>query len=697
MRFLILCFLICCRLTAFAQHPYAGEWNGAIEIPGTKLEIAIDLREDQGKWTGDLDIPVQRIKDMALAALQIARKDISFTLPEVPGNARFKGTFDEKSEKITGTFSQAGQSFPMNLAKAAAAEKEAAEKRLSAAAETLRHLIDSLRLQRHMPGLAVGIIKDGKVILQDGFGYRDVAQKLPVTVNTQFAIGSSTKAFTAAAVGILADRGLLDWEKPVIQYMPDFKLHDPFATREMTPIDLLCHRSGLPRHDLMWYGAPFSRTEIYQRLAYLQPNKSFRTTFQYNNLMFLTAGVLVERLSGKSWEQFIQDEIFNPLGMRQANCSIKTLAAHAEPALGYQVKNKKPVFMPYRNLDAIGPAGSINADVQDMLKWVSLHLNSGKVEGREIISEAGLAAMHAPQMLMPDEGMASTNGELYAPAYGLGWMIYRHKGIKIVEHGGNIDGFSALVYMAPEKDLGIVILSNQNASALPGILARYATDLLLDLPYSDWYSRGYGAGDEEPKEEKEMPEPKQIKGTKAGHALADYAGEFENPGYGPAVVSLAGSELSLQFHDFSMPMTHWHYDVFMAKEEMLDAAFLINFQTDAQGVVYAFSVSLDPLVPEIEFKRTPPKRLSDPVFLQKLTGQYRLEQIEQTFKVELRGNKLIATVPGQAPYELIPFTGTSFKLKDLNGFTLEFHLDDKGQVKSATMNQPNGALEARKE
>lgn len=681
-----------------AQSDYTGQWKGAIELPGMNLELAIDLKNENGLWAGDLDIPVQQIRDMKLGDLKIEGRSMSFRLPEVPANASFSGAFDEKSEKLEGSFSQGGMSFPMKLARASAEQKKTEEKRLQDAVATLRLLADSLRQKRLAPGLAFGLVYNGKTLLAEGFGLRELEKKLPVTANTQFAIGSCTKAFTAACLALLADDGQLDWEKPVIEYMPDFKLYDEFATRAMNATDLVCHRSGMPRHDYMWYGSGFSRKEIFDRLRYLPSNKSFRSAWQYNNLMFLIAGCLTERISGNSWEGFVRKRIFQPLGMSNTGFSVKEMASSKDAAAGYRTKDRKEnIRMEYCNLDAIGPAGCINSSLNDMLKWVQLQLNEGKTGEIQLISAAEMAHMHAPQMLMDGSG-AENNPEITDPSYGLGWFLHRHKGLKVVEHGGNIDGFSALVYMVPEKEFGLVVLTNQDGSGLPMTLARYATDLMLGMPPTDWYARTYAAADKQAAAGKEdkKPAPKRIAGTSPSHAMDAYTGEYEHPGYGIVEVKQEGGKLRLRFNRFDLPLEHWHYDVFRASDEALDIHQMLVFQSDVNGMIGQLSTSMDPFAEEVVFKKTPPRRLIDPDFLQKLAGKYQLDPGATPIHFELRNKTLYLKVPGQPEYTLEPFQGTEFKLKGLNGYSVGFEMDAQGKITGAAFNQPDGVFQARR-
>lgn len=693
---LLLSFLF--TITFLAAQSPEGNWSGTLEIPGMKLEMSIDIRKDGDAWEGDLDIPLQNVKDMVLADLTVKGKEVTFKLPEVPGNASYSGEI-KSDNSIEGTFSQGGQKISLNWTRKTAAEAMAVKTRQQEAIATIKMLTDSFMLLRTTPGLGFGIIKDGEVLLADGFGYKDYENKIMATANTQFAIGSSTKAFTAACVAILAKEGKLEWDKPVIEYMPDFELMDEFATEEMTAVDLMCHRSGLPRHDMMWYGSRFTRKEIYDRLRHLEPNKSFRSTWQYNNLMFMTAGVLVERLSGKTWEEFLSEQLFKPLGMNNTNTSVTTMQKAPDYALPYRNEEKVVIKMDFREIDAVGPAGSINSSANDMLHWVQMQLDQGEYQGKQLIDKTDIALMHQPQMLI-DEGATGKNPELTNPAYGLGWFTYNYRGIKIVEHGGNIDGFSALVYMIPEKNIGMVLLTNQNGAGINAVLARTATDLLLGLEPIDWYVRTYGTleAEKEEKEKKKKEEdkttPKRIEGTKLSHPITDYVGQYEHPGYGIVQIEEAAKGLVVKFNTFSMPMEQWHYDVFRAEDKALEISMMLNFETDDKGYISGFSTIAEPAVPSVVFKKLPSKSLSDPAFLEKLAGKYALDDQEMEFLV--KAGKLYASIPGQPQYELEPLQKTEFQIKGLNGFSVEFVLDKKGEVKEAKFNQPNGVFTAKR-
>jgi CubicO group peptidase (beta-lactamase class C family) len=358
----------------------AGHWEGAIEIPGMNLKVNIDFsQESDSQWKGDISIPMQKAKDLPLSNIIINGKKVTFAISGVPGDPTFKGAFSEDGNKITGDFTQGGQTFPFALSR----EKDPASKAkkfLAGFEEVVEEAIKTFKV----PGLAISIVKDDKVIFAQGFGYRDIEQKLPMTADSLLAIGSTTKAFTTFILGKLVDEGKLDWDKPVRTYIPWFQLYDPMVGERITPRDLVTHNSGLPRHDLVWYGNyTASRKEFVSRLAYLQPSAGFREIYQYNNLMYLTAGYLIEVLTGKKWEEVVRDMIFEPLGMSRTNISVVDSQKDKDFAQPYLEREGKIEKVPFRNLTNMGPVGSINSSVNEMSKWIMVHLNNGKYRGRQ--------------------------------------------------------------------------------------------------------------------------------------------------------------------------------------------------------------------------------------------------------------------------------------------------------------------------
>ncbi len=673
----------------------AGAWEGAIKLPGMELNIAIDFKLAGEAWQGEIDIPQQNASNLPLANIKREGAKISFDLPGVPGNPSFKGALAADGQTISGDFTQSGQTFPFTLKRKSAAATAQQNAERARALQNIRVFADSVRKVWKVPGLALAIVLNNEVIMSEGFGHRNMKEQLPVTSNTLFAIGSSSKAFTAMCVGILNDEGKVDWDKPLRNYLPTFKLQDDFASARMTPRDLVTHRSGLPRHDLLWYGAAFTRKEMFDRLQYLEPSKDFRTDFQYQNLMFLTAGYLIEQVSNNSWEDFVRARIFQPLGMTSSNFSVLESQKAADFALPYQEKKEVVTLIPFRDITAVGPAGSINSNLNDMTKWVLLNLNKGKAGATQVLSETGLAQMHTPYMTIA-QPLKYT--ELSHGSYGLGWFIQNYRGHNRVSHGGNIDGFSALVSLFPQDNLGAVLLTNLNGNPLPSIVNNYVSDVLLNLEPVDWNARVKADIDKAKEEGKKKEADEQAvrkPNTKPSHGLADYAGEYEHAGYGVLKISSEGKVLQGSFNAFTLAMEHWHYDVFRATLlEDEEEKMLVSFFTNEKGDIDRLSVPLEPAVKPILFTRKANAQMSDPKFLAQFLGEYELSG--QTVTVALRGEKtLTLTVPGQPTYELEPYKDTEFNLKSLTGFSVRFTME-KGKVSAAVFHQPNGVFTAKR-
>lgn len=469
-----------------------------------------------------------------------------------------------------------------------------------------------------VPGLAICILKDGKLIFSEGFGFRDIEKALPVTSNTLFAIGSCTKAFTTTAMGILVDEGKLDWDTPVQTYLPQFRLDDTFASERMTPRDLVCHRSGLPRHDMVWYNADASREELLNRLQYLKPSKDFRTTYQYQNLMFLTAGYMVGKITGTGWEKFIRTRLFDPLGMTDSNLSVELSKNSSDFAFPYIEKNGASIKIPFRNIDTMGPAGSINSSVTDMANWLLLNLSKGKIGDQQVISENSLLEIHSPQMISSNK---LRYDELFYNLYGMGWTITSYRGHPMLHHGGGIDGFTALVNFLPKDNIGLAILANNGGTPLPQIIAYNAYDRLLGLKQVQWSKRLMKQKKKAEETAKKTEKDKDQKlNTKPSHPVDDYIGEYKNDGYGILFIQKKDESLEAVFNDIIYVMKHYHYDIFEAKNEMADTEQKISFHMDIKGNIQRLSIQLEPAVEPIIFKRMPDKIMRDRDFLDKLTG-----------------------------------------------------------------------------
>jgi CubicO group peptidase (beta-lactamase class C family) len=459
-----------------------------------------------------------------------------------------------------------------------------------------------------VPGIAIAVIKDDKIVLAKGYGVRQLGAEAPVDERTLFAIGSSSKAFTAAGLAMLVDEGKIKWDDPAVKHLPGFEMFDPYVTRELRIRDLLTHRSGLERGDFLWYGSELDRDEILRRTRYLKPTWSLRSNFGYQNLMYLAAGQVAAKATGKSWDEFIKSRIFTPLGMTASNTSIKDFKNGDNVATPHASVEDKVQPIAWRNIDNIAPAGSINSNVLDMAQWVRLQLGQGTFEGKKLISPAAMREMHMPQTVMRLEGAYTMfYPEAHFLTYGLGWFMHDYKGKKVVEHGGAIDGMRAGVAMIPEEKLGVVILTNMNGSLLPIPLMFKVFDAYLGGTQKDWSAdmlKALKPLQEQGKAAEKKAESERVMGTNPSLALEKYAGTYKNDLYGEVKINNEGGKLNINFGPaFKSDLQHWHYDTFRAQfNGPVASKVFVAFGLNPQGK--ADTVTLG-LFSDYPFKRVP--------------------------------------------------------------------------------------------
>lgn len=691
----LLSILICSSLALAApqQNPVAGHWEGAIKLPNGALNISVDFTvAADGKLTATITIPQQGAKDLPLTNVGFDNGEATFSLPNAPGDPKFRGKLSADGQKIEGTFSQGGANLPCALERKT--DPVAAAKEALAGFDDV--VTDAMK-KFEVPGMAIAIVKNKEIIYAKGFGHRDVEKQLPVTADTLFAIGSSSKGFTTFVLGTLVDEGKIEWDKPVRNYIPWFKLYDPSMTERLSVRDLVTHRSGLPRHDLVWYNNyDATRESLVRKLAYLEPSADLREKWQYNNLMFLTAGYLTEVITGKTWEEAVRDRVLNPLGMKRSNFSVADSQKDSDFAQPYGKRDGKIEKLPFRSITNVGPAGSINSSVNEMSRWVIAHLNGGKYGDKKIAEAATVDDMHRPYMTT---GASSEFPEIVGGEYALGWFVETYRGHRRVQHGGNIDGFSANVALFPKDGVGMVVLTNLNGTPLRDLITQVAADRLLKLSNIDWITQGAGRralAEQASKEGEKKKEVTRAQGTQASHKLEDYAGDYEHPGYGLLKVALREGKLEATFNNIVTPLEHWHYDTFnggKAKDPTF-SNMKYSFQTDVNGYVAKVAAQFEPAVKEIEFAKKPDARLFDPSYLSRYTGAYDL--MGQTINVSLKGAALVAVVGGQPPMDLVPGLSGDFTLKQVQVVSLHFVMDDKGMAASFELRQPGTVLTAKR-
>ncbi|HEU4754701.1 MAG TPA: serine hydrolase, partial [Armatimonadota bacterium] len=336
------------------------------------------------------------------------------------------------------------------------------------------------------------------------------------------------------------------------------------ADAQCTLRDLVSHRTGLSRHDMLWFGSPWSREEVIRKIGLVKLNRPFRSSFQYQNIAFATAGYAVGTASKSSWEAFVQKRLLDPLGMTATDLSIEAAQKspdHATPHVKEEDGALKAV--PWRGLENCAPAGAINSTARDLTRWVRFQLGDGTWEGKRLVSAAALEETKTPQMVVRIEGSAKQTAvetETTQRSYGMGWFIEDYRGQLLVSHGGNIDGFTTRIALLPRAKLGIVVLANLNGTLFNTAVSHGITDLALGLPRKDW--NGYYAGVMKRGEgaataaRKEMEE-KRHRDTKPSRDLSAYAGTYEEPAYGTATVTLEEGSLVLQWSRFRNRLEHW--------------------------------------------------------------------------------------------------------------------------------------------
>jgi CubicO group peptidase (beta-lactamase class C family) len=456
-----------------------------------------------------------------------------------------------------------------------------------------------------VPGMALAIVKDGKVVVAKGYGVRKLGEATPVDENTLFGIGSNTKAFTAAALATLVDGGKIHWDDPVNDHLPGFVMNAPYVSKEMQIRDLLCHRSGLGlgEGDLMfWPHTTFTREEVVYRLRYLKPATSFRTTFAYNNLMFLTAGQVVAAVSGKSWDDYVREKIFQPLGMKTSNTSNTVFKPGDDYAFPHEKVDGKLQVIPFEDLDNAGPAGSINSSVAELSKWIQLQLNHGKIPGTEtrIFSDQSSQEMWAQHMVIP---IGAGNEELKAlhphfRGYGYGWFLWDYRGRKLVGHTGGVAGFVSRVLLVPEENFGLVILTNAEEDAAFESVMYHIVDFYFGAPSSDWTTAYKTVNDKEQKaadETMKKAAASRAADSKPSLPLEKYVGEYSDPWYGKITIRQESNGLEIVLGRTSKgvgDLQHWQYDTFKAhwRDRTVEDAF-VTFTLKPSGSIDHFTMA----------------------------------------------------------------------------------------------------------
>jgi CubicO group peptidase (beta-lactamase class C family) len=418
-----------------------------------------------------------------------------------------------------------------------------------------------------IPGLGLAVVKDGEVVLARGYGVLGLEDSRPVDENTLFGIASVSKAFTAAALGILVDEGRIRWDDPVVEHIPDFRLYDPWVSETVTIRDLLSHRVGVGRmtgNRLRWLPAR-DRSELVRRIRHLGPEQSFREGYVYSNVMYMVAGEIIPAVTGQSWDDFVEGRIFRPLGMERSNTSVTRIADGENAAWPHQEIEGEVVPIPRRNFDAVGPAASINSSVAELTKWMRLHLGDpGEVDGVRLLEESTVRELHRAQNRVADPGLT---GDL--ASYGLGFRLAYHEGVRISQHGGATDGMNTNLVLVPELDLGVIVTTN-TFNTFMNALANRIVDRYLELPDRDWHTatwQGFLDARDRVQAVRDSLHGARQDGTSPSLSADAYTGLYYDSLYADARVHVEDGGLVLTFWedpDMVADLEHWHHDTFRA-------------------------------------------------------------------------------------------------------------------------------------
>ncbi len=447
-----------------------------------------------------------------------------------------------------------------------------------------------------VPGLAIAVVKDDQVVFAKGYGVRELGKTDVVDADTLFAIASNSKAFTAAALGILIDDGKLSWNDPVIKYLPQFQMPDPWITREMTVVDLLCHRSGMDTFsgDLLWYDTNYTADEIIRRIRFLSPVSSFRSRFGYQNLMYITAGKVIEQVSGMNWGEFVKSRILEPSGMDRTTTSITDMTNNFALPHNRSGQNDELRPLPLGNVDNCWGACGLNASVKDLARWMRLQLAGGKIDGNQIISNNRLFEMWQPGTPVPlSPAAVESEPTRNFQSYGLGYFLNDLHGRKVVSHSGGLDGMISQLALVPSENLGVTVLTNSESGASKFIRDRVLECFLGVQNRIDQSAKAVSRlaeTDQSDAKKRDEKDAARVKNAPTTIGLADFAGRFRSKLYGDVTIQLEGDHLVLRMQpaaNFVADLEHWHYNTFQIHwRDTVKYDFprgFVNFTLDAAG------------------------------------------------------------------------------------------------------------------
>ncbi|HYN81620.1 MAG TPA: serine hydrolase [Gemmatimonadaceae bacterium] len=547
----------------------------------------------------------------------------------------------------------------------------------------------------NVPGIGVGVVVKDRLVFAKGYGYRDYGKKIPFTPTTTMPIASNTKLFTSIAAGLLVDEGKLDWDKPIRKYVPSIEFYNDDLNRTVTIRDMLAHRTGITRHDNIWYKSDFGQKDLFQRIKYLEPTEPMRQTFIYNNMMYVGAGYATELLSGKPWDVFVRERLLIPLGMTSTIFSIAEMRKQPDHGVPYTERrdNFELYAAPYYEEDVgVAPAGAMISNIRDVSRWLIALMNGGKLEGKQVIPASVIKATLMPSIALPNTGLEVRGwGELLNAAYGMGRWMTSYRGHLLANHGGDLPGFHSQVSMMPQDSIGVVVfVIGDHAAPLYNVVSYNVYERLLGMSLTPWSERQLAIRLKN-KEAGKLARTKagggRALGTKPSHKITDYVGEFEHPAYGVLTVTMADTSLMYDFHKVRLPLSHFHYDRFDTPDDEREGKSSVNFLTNPQGEIDRAEMSLDQAA--VVFTRRVPASLASAATLRQYLGSYETPSGNK-FDVVLRTDGTLAIQYANGSFQnLIPWQPHRFRIKEFPDVIFEFVVAN-GRATALKQSDPSG-------
>ncbi len=543
------------------------------------------------------------------------------------------------------------------------------------------------------PGVGVGVVQGDKLVFAKGYGYRDYGKKLPFTPNTMMQIASNTKLFTAVAAGLLVKEGKLTWNEPVKESVPSIRFHSDQLNATVTLRDMLAHRTGITRHDTIWYQSDDTRAQLFDKLKHLEPEAPLRQAFLYNNLMYTAVGQIIELQSGQIWEDFVRRRILEPLEMKSTSYSVADMRQQPEFAVPYTEKRDSFELYQipyYEDIGGVAPCGAIVSNINDMSHWLIALMNEGRYNGKPVLPADVLDATLEPAIALPNV-LPKVRGwwELLNSAYGMGRQTVSYRGHLLTYHGGDLPGFHSQISFMPKEKIGVIVfVIGDHCAGLYNQIGYHVYERLLGLSLTPWSERGLKnrlLGKKAGTEARAKAGGERVAGTKPSHLLSDYAGAYEHPAYGMLTIGLKDGKLQFDFHKIRLPLEHFHYDRFDTPDDERYGRNSVNFLTSPQGDIDRALMALDE--GEVIFKRRPD--VLDAKTLAMLAGSY-LTPTKSEFQVVLKQDgSLVLLFAGQPEEALLPYKGLQFRIKRYSEMIFEFVVEN-GQVKALKQRDPSG-------